>query len=468
MSAMAAMAMEDQRDATTQEREVKQVQVSLAEFRDLAINQVTKAVREKEEGSLLFAKGHVTEAEDRYCQALLLLDAAKSVDAVKRKDFRDIYNRIETIELLCHLNLAACALNEKRYEDALDEAKQALGIDQRNVKAMYRAGKALFGMSNFREAIDVLREAQKLSPSDKHVVSLLSRARKSAKEVSKSQESVFGGMFSKSSYIMDRSKEERKESTQKREERGSIVRKLRQCIQSSSEVSLLDRWVQNGIVSCSDDEVNALRKVAQRAAASGKLDQAHERDLVSRHGLAIRSEEKDVLTGKEREKAEEQKELFRVQVLTKKIQEGHAVSTEEAEFLQSFRRKEILRLEKQLQASGLEERDLGLLEGLRKQVKRYDTAAMDYENRSEEVETLLKQIESGRRIPIRQRLRMDGLLNEERMRLEQKDDDQGLTSTEWKLLRQIQERQEKQKKEENTRRDKLEQREQLLNQLAGK
>ena len=144
------------------------------------------------------------------------------------------------------------------------------------------------------------------------------------------------------------------------------------------------------------------------------------------------------------------------------------MSTEEAEFLQSFRRKEILRLEKQLQASGLEERDLGLLEGLRKQVKRYDTAAMDYENRSEEVETLLKQIESGRRIPIRQRLRMDGLLNEERMRLEQKDDDQGLTSTEWKLLRQIQERQEKQKKEENTRRDKLEQREQLLNQLAGK
>ena len=153
--------------------EVREVQVSLAEFRELALKQLGKAVEEKEEGSKSFSAGKVQEAETHYIQSLTLLDAAKSNgDVLKRKDFKDIFDRMETTELILHLNLAACALAGKRYEEALEEARLVLKIDPKNVKAMYRAGKALCATSKFEEAVGVLKEANRLSPGDKHITAL--------------------------------------------------------------------------------------------------------------------------------------------------------------------------------------------------------------------------------------------------------------------------------------------------------
>ena len=454
-------------DGTTRGK-VRQVQVSLAEFREIALNQLKKAVEQKEKGSKAYGAGQIEQAETCYVEALTLVDAAKQVDAVRRKDFSDVLNRLETTELMCHLNLAACSLNQKRYEEALEECRLVLRIDEKNVKAMYRAGKALFLMSNFDEAVDVLKEASKLSPTDKHIAALYSKAKKSLSDISKSQRSTFGGMFGKTSYIMNTSREAKRDNSLKVAERKDVEPKLRECIQSSSEVSLLDRWVSEGIVSFDEEEAHTLLKLAQRAAAAGKLDQAKERDLLSKHGLHIHTAEdqQNKLTPEERDAAEDQRELITVQALTKKLQEGHSLSEEEAQFLQSFRRKEIQRLERQLQTTGLGERDRMLLEGLRGQAQKYQACQREYEDKSSEVEDLLKQIESGRRIPVRQRLRMDELLREERIRLEEKDDDQGLTSTEWKLLRQIQKNQEKKKQEENARREKVEQRKQILQEMA--
>ena len=105
------------------------------------------------------AEIRVEEAEKKYVESLVLLDAAKSVDAMGREDFRDILGRVEATELLCHLNLAACALNQKRYDDALESSRVVLSMDERNVKAMYRAGRALFATSNFGESARILKEA---------------------------------------------------------------------------------------------------------------------------------------------------------------------------------------------------------------------------------------------------------------------------------------------------------------------
>ena len=444
--------------------EVKQVQVTLSEFRDLALNQLSKAVEEKERGSKEFSAGNVEEAENHYIQALTLLDATKSNgDVLKRKDFTDIVGRLETQEMMLHLNLAACALAQNRYEEALEESRLVLKIDPKNVKGMYRAGKALCSMGKFEEAVRVLKEANKLSPGDKHITSLFSQAKKDLFDVSKSRKSTFGGMFSKSSYIMERDREAARDSLRRTAERKSIDPKLRKCIQNSSEVSLLDRWVANGVVSLDKGEVQSLIKVAQRAAAMGQLDQASERDLLSKHGLHIHTEggQKDG----QREKKEldkDQQELFMVQALTKKCQDGHPLTAEEADFLQTFRRKEIERLEQQLQTSGLGEQDTMLLKGLRAQEVKFKTSSMEYENNFREVEALLKQIETGRRVPVRQRLRMDELLQGERMRLEKKDDEQGLTSQEWKLLQQVQKYHQEKKKNEDLRRQKIEQRKKVM------
>ena len=453
---------------TTATTEVRERRVSLAEFRDLAQEQVRKAVREKEEGSRLFGAGRVEEAEKKYVESLVLLDAAKSVDAMGREDFRDILGRVEATELLCHLNLAACALNQKRYEDALESSKVVLSMDERNVKAMYRAGRALFATSNFGESARILKEAARLSPSDRSIAALLTKARASAAEVSSTQKATFGGIFAKSSYIMQRTREEEREAEKKAAEMRDVAAKLKPCIQSAAEVSLLDRWAASG-PSCLDSaEVDDLNRVAQRAAASGKLDMASDRAALSAHGLRLPStgSADSRASEKERREAQDQGDLVAVRALTQRLQEGQQITQEEADFLQGFRRKEIRRLEEQLRGTGLNAQESAILDGLRSQENRYERTVEDYEDRSSEVESLLKRLESGRRIPVRQRLRMDQLLNEERARLEKKDDDQGLTSTEWKLLRQIQENQEEKKKEEETRRERAEQRKQMLREMA--
>jgi len=337
---------------------------------------------------------------------------------------------------------------------------------------MYRAGKALEAMSRFSEAAEVLARASRLSPTDAQISRLLSRAKRSAREQSSSQKAAFGGMFSKSAYIMDREKEEARASAERVAERTRLEAKLKQCIQSSDEVSLLERWVQNGMAAFKDsgEEAEKLVRVAQRAAASGQVDQASERALLSKHGLEIRrgggggaAEENGRREGTG-EDLKEQQELLQVQMLTKKVQDGHPLEESEATFLEKFRAKEIRRLESQLRSTGLGERDRLLLQGLKDQAKKHEARSVDLEKRSTEVQDLLRVMESGRRVPLRQRLRMDELLNEERVRLEQKDDDCGLTGAEWKILRQIQEGQDKRKKEEMTRREALEQRKKALQQ----
>ena len=160
--------------------------------------------------------------------------------------------------------------------------------------------------------------------------------------------------------------------------------------------------------------------------------------------------------------ASDQDDLLTVQALTRKMQDGHSLSESEAAFLQSFRMGEIARLETQLQSTGLGERDRHLLEGLRSQEATYQKRSAELKDRSEEVEILLEKLASGRRVPVRQRLRMNEILSEERIRLEAKDDEVGLTSSEWKALKQIQETQEKKKKEETSRREKVEMRKQML------
>jgi len=451
--------------------DVKRVQVSLAEFRDLARNQLRKATAEKDEGSRLFGEGLAEEAEKKYVECLVMIDAAKSVEALKRGDFADLRGKMEALELVCHLNLAACALSCGRFEQALEESRIALSMDGRSSKALYRAGKALLGMRKFAEAAEVLGEASELSPGDRNVATLLAKAKRSAREVSKTQRASYGGMFSKSAYVLRRTREEEQEQAARVAERREVEGKLKDCMQSGADLGILDRWVSGGTASLDDKERLALVRVAQRAAASGRLDSAREREIVAKNGIGISGsvDEEEGCAGSAaaREAAIEQEQLLRVQALTAKLQEGGALSSEEAEFLQAFRRDEIERLERQLAGAGLGEQDRMVLEGLRAQEKRYRARATELESRSDEVESLLKRLESGRRVPVRQRLRMDELLSEERVRLEAKDDDQGLTSVEWKLLRQIQEHQEKKKKDEQARRDRLEQRRQTLGGGVG-
>ena len=60
------------------------------------------------------------------------------VPAAQRADFADLRVRISTTRVSALLNLAACALKEKRYEDTLAFCADVLKLNSKDVKALYR------------------------------------------------------------------------------------------------------------------------------------------------------------------------------------------------------------------------------------------------------------------------------------------------------------------------------------------
>ncbi|KAM3126334.1 hypothetical protein CJJ07_005558 [Candidozyma auris] len=55
------------------------------------------------------------------------------------------------------INRAACNLELKNYRMCIEDCKKALLIDENNVKACYRAGRAFFAVNRYQEAKEILR-----------------------------------------------------------------------------------------------------------------------------------------------------------------------------------------------------------------------------------------------------------------------------------------------------------------------
>lgn len=56
-----------------------------------------------------------------------------------------------------HGNRATALVGLRRYEEALQAAEKALGIDRRNRTALYEKARALAGLGRVEEAVDWLR-----------------------------------------------------------------------------------------------------------------------------------------------------------------------------------------------------------------------------------------------------------------------------------------------------------------------
>ena len=446
------------------QREVKQVSMTLAEFRDLAVKQLEKASDQKKQGSQCFKQGEIDQARECYIRAMSLLDALISVDACKRADFEDVYEKARAIEMMCHLNLAACALKEKNFEEALEESQSALAIDSKNVKALYRAGKALCSLNKFEDAVLILKRAVELSSSDDEILRLMQKAKKEMKANQVCQQAAFGGIFSSSSYLKGQNSELKADL----QERRHLELHLKEAIKQGAEHSLIERWAQNGIEICTPEERDVLQKLCRRAAASGKLNNAQDRDLLAKHGVDITkpSQVQSKSKGKDLKAQEETVEILKVKSLTQKLQEQEALTDEEYEFLFEYKKKEIKRLREKLKGSGLTQMEVEILSKLEDQISSYEGKKAEMDKQVDEISEIMKMMNAGRRVPIRQRMRMQGLLDQERARLEGKDDTSGLSSSEWHTLQRLQKQYEEKQQGEKARREKAE-KVKNLNQIYG-
>ena len=101
------------------------------------------------------------------------------------------------IKLATYLNLALCYLKLEMPEKALEVASQALTIDPKNVKALFRVGSAAIALKLWDRAERCLAEALKIDPNNigiRNELKLLKEARQAWEKEQKSKEkAMFGG-----------------------------------------------------------------------------------------------------------------------------------------------------------------------------------------------------------------------------------------------------------------------------------
>ncbi|ODV90284.1 hypothetical protein CANCADRAFT_56839 [Tortispora caseinolytica NRRL Y-17796] len=109
-----------------------------------------------------------------YSNAIALYDNAlkiKAQIAEGKRTTTEPLGKQMALWLSCYLNKSACNFELKNYRRCINDAKQALQIDPRNLKAHYRASKAFLALDKTDECFELLRHGLEI---DSHNLALQS------------------------------------------------------------------------------------------------------------------------------------------------------------------------------------------------------------------------------------------------------------------------------------------------------
>lgn len=103
---------------------------------------------------------------------------------------------VDAIKLSCHINIAACQLKTKEYDEVVQHCTKALDIDPDNEKALYRRGCAHYERKLYLNAKTDLTDTLKVNPQNKSARDKLAEVEKALEERKKKQKSnMFGGLI---------------------------------------------------------------------------------------------------------------------------------------------------------------------------------------------------------------------------------------------------------------------------------
>lgn len=102
-----------------------------------------------------------------YCMALDVLttgsrDGSDGGVEAEEEEVRDY-------RVKCLNNLATAQLKLEQFDKALHTSRDVLTLEPNNVKSLFRAGKLLSDMGQYKEAMEVLKKALKLEPATKAI-----------------------------------------------------------------------------------------------------------------------------------------------------------------------------------------------------------------------------------------------------------------------------------------------------------
>lgn len=151
---------------------------------------ISAADRRRMDGNTLFKEEKLEEAMQQYEMAIAYMG-----DDFMFQLFGKYQDMALAVKNPCHLNIAACLIKLKRYEEAIAQCTIVLAEDQNNVKALFRRGKAKSELGQTDAAREDFLKARKFAPEDKAISKELRVLAEHDKIVYQKQKELYKGLF---------------------------------------------------------------------------------------------------------------------------------------------------------------------------------------------------------------------------------------------------------------------------------
>ncbi|XP_075487968.1 peptidyl-prolyl cis-trans isomerase FKBP42-like isoform X1 [Primulina tabacum] len=148
------------------------------------------ADRRKMDGNELFKEDKLEEAMQQYEMAIAYMG-----DDFMFQLFGKYRDMAMAVKNPCHLNMAACLIKLKRYDEAIAQCGIVLAEDENNVKALFRRGKARAELGQTHAAREDFMKARKFAPEDKAITKELRLLAEDDKAVYQKQKELYKGLF---------------------------------------------------------------------------------------------------------------------------------------------------------------------------------------------------------------------------------------------------------------------------------
>ncbi|XP_075248801.1 uncharacterized protein LOC142341603 isoform X2 [Convolutriloba macropyga] len=144
--------------------------------------------KKKEKGNFYSRRCEWEKAMGGYNQALKIIQ--EDENDLKLND-----EQLREWRVTFYNNLAFTQLKTELYRQAVISADFALDNDPNNTKAMFRKAKGYYGMGEVRAAIEVLKMAKQLNPSDKEISILMNELLERQKSDKRTEKEVYSKMM---------------------------------------------------------------------------------------------------------------------------------------------------------------------------------------------------------------------------------------------------------------------------------
>jgi len=128
------------------------------------------AVGRKEAAAALFKEGRLELAMERYKKIIELFSVIENYESEPRESARELRKA-------CRLNMAACHLKLRRYEEAKKACGEVLREDEDNVKALYRRAQAHLATKDVDDAVLDAKKVLLVEPQNNEARKLLAECR---------------------------------------------------------------------------------------------------------------------------------------------------------------------------------------------------------------------------------------------------------------------------------------------------